>query len=340
MKHLAAVLLLSLPACATTGHLGIKEPTALKVYGVQADGPAVIRTVTEADNPLQVGDTILSIGGQRVTAFSYFNRYGPSATVEARKANGSQVKMAYSRLLRSEGNGLGVLTIGPGQVMVFSQRISSYERTQTAGLMLFGRETALVSASLWQTEPRILEVYIDIRAPESCTTCSLTNLGVMDRSRKAWLTPVPASKVAWVVVPPVGAAPPPMNVPPPTPVGSVTTTTSTGTLNGATYGNSFYGNYSGVASSTTTPYYDYTLTNMALAYNLAAAIQQNRIVQSNRARKGFVVDRIGNLHLGAMTPGERETGYIDFVVPNDFDGPFVVSALSGKRFAAVRFDEP
>lgn len=330
---------LGLSGCVSSGGLfASHNPQSLEPYGVKASGPAVVHMVLASHSPVHDGDTILTVSGKPVTAYSFYSVFTPRGQMKVKTEAGKVHMVSDASLLAKRGAGLKAGTLNPGGTFIFRQKVPAYQRVQDAGLVVMGHERGLISASLWHTKPRILELYVDLRSDASCRTCNLKNLAAMDWSRKAWLTPVPANKVAWVVYPPDNSAGPLMNVPPPTPVGYTSTSNTTGTFNGNVYGNSYSGNYSGYTTTTTSPYYDYTATDMAEAYNLATIFQQAHIRQDDKNRRTFAVDRIGNLRLGRMQAGERMTGYVDFVVPNDFNGPFVVAIKGNGKFAAVKFD--
>jgi hypothetical protein len=128
-----------------------------------------------------------------------------------------------------------------------------------------------------------------------------------------------------------------MAVPPPTPIGYTGTTTTMGTFNAYSSGNYMSGTYSGTGITNVTPYYDYTATNMALAYNLGAMIRQSQIQTHGVARNSFVTRRQGNLRIGMLNPGERITGFVHYQLPTGFGGPFLVAIQAGK-LGVVRFD--
>ncbi|MGN8159497.1 hypothetical protein ACS8YF_12585 [Salinisphaera sp. SWV1] len=325
--------------CASTGGMfGKHTPKPLHPDGVRADSPARIRMVTGSDTSLNEGDTVLSINGKPVKSFSYYNAVSSTGEMTVKSAGGTVRKVALSQLFSDDGKTLEAHTLSRGGVFIFPQQVPAYQRTQDAALLYLGAEKGLVSASMWQTKPRILELRVDLRAEPNCQTCSLKALAVMDGSRKAWLSAIPYNKAAWLVYTPAGRAPPMMNVPPPTPVAYTSTTTGSGTVSGSMYGNAYSGNYSGMSTTTTTPQYNYTGTEMAEAYNLGALLKQERIESDNKHRRDFVANRVGNLRVGRMPAGQQMTGYVDFVVPNDFKGPYVVAIKGNKHFAAARFE--
>jgi hypothetical protein len=238
--------------------------------------------------------------------------------------------------MSKNGNQLMAWAFEPGDTITFDQNVPAYDRAQPAGLFYLDRATGLVTAGIGDTSPRFLELYVEIRVPESCTDCKLKNIAVMDWGRKSWLAPVDTSQVAWAIFPSAGQAPAPMAIPPPTPVGYTANTYGTGQVSGYAQGNNFVGSYSGTALTSVMPYYDYTLTNLASAYNLGAMLQQARIEADTEARSAFMVGRYSNLRLGSFTPGEQITGYVHFAVPAGFEGPFIV-ALQGNSLSLVKF---
>lgn len=338
---LTSLVAIVLGGCATMGGLNdAHTPQPLEPVGVKADSPAVVHLVLSPDSPVHNGDTILSVNGKPVTAFSFYRLFTPQGTMKVKGPHGKVRTVADSAVLFSNGKGLKAHTFKRGGTFVFPQKVGAYHRTQDAAFVMLGHERGLISASLWHTKPEILELYIQVQANQRCGTCSLDNVAVMDWGRKAWLTPVPFNKVAWVVYPPDTPAGPLMNVPPPTPVGYTSTTTGMGTANGSMYGNTYTGTYSGFGTTTTTPYYNYTATNMALAYNLGTVLKQDRIMTDNRNRREFVADRISNLKSGHLLPGEIMTGYVGAVVPNGFTGPYVVAVKGAGKIFDVRFNVP
>jgi|GEM_PF-7042969 len=336
---LAAALVLN--GCASSGgRFSANSPEPLEPFGVKADSPAVIQMVNAPGSPVSKGDTVVSLNGSPVTTLTFFTHFTPTGEMQVQNPQGKVRTVSDSSLLLPSGKGLKASPIPLGGTLLFPKKVPAYNRQQESAFALLGSESALVTASLWHTKPRIIEIYVELRAGKDCSKCSLKNLGVLDWSHKAWLSPVSYSQVAWVLYPadaPAGAL---MNVPPPTPIGSTSTSTMTGTLNGTSYGNSYYGNYSGYQTTTTTPYYDYAATDMALAYNLGTIIRQNRIAEDNKNRQAFVANRISNLKTGSLLPGEVMSGYVDVVVPNGFNGPYIVGIKGDGTLAAVRFDIP
>lgn len=337
---ITVILAATVSGCATNAGLfsSKKAPVALSPYGVNATSPAVIRMVKRPHSPLHKGATVLSVNGKPVTAYTFYRAFTPKCTSKIKSVGGTVNTVADRKLLSEGGNHLNVFTLPAGGTFIFKQKVPVYKRTQNAGLIYLGREQGLVAASIWNTKPRILELYLDLHASQSCQSCNLKNIGVMDWSRKSWLTSVAVNKVAELVYPRHGEPGPLMNVPPPTPVGYTSTSDTTGSFNGTIIGNGYNGNYSGTTITTTTPQYNYSATNLSELHNLAVILARDRIKRDNKYRRDFVTDRIVNLKLGPLAPGERMSGYVDFVVPNGFDGPFIVVVKGNSKDADIRFD--
>src|SRR5690606_16049204 len=125
----------------------------------------------------------------------------------------------------------------PGQVIAFGLDNPTYGVSQPAALLYPTNSIALVSASVWPTNPKYLEIYLELRVNQDCTDCSIENIAVLDLSRNSWLSPVTPDHVAWALYPIAGQAPNLMAIPPPVALGYTGTTTSTGTFNAQRYGN-------------------------------------------------------------------------------------------------------
>lgn len=316
------------------------RPTPLLPVGTHADAPPQVRhivTGSPAEEHLDVGDAFIAIDGVEVktTDAFYTSLTATSQTFTVKKLAGTTVKLPVSEIMSDEGM-LTAWALEPGTTITFDQNVPVYGDVQEAGLVYVGQSMGLVTSSIWNTNPRYIELYIDLHIPDSCHDCRLDNVAVMDWERKSWLAPVNADQVAWNLFPSSGQAPAPMAVPPPTPVGYTASSHGWGQASGYSQGNRFSGTYSGTTATTVTPTYDYTMTNMANAYNLGAALTQARIQADNNARDTFVRDRYTNFRLGALNPGERVTGYVQFAVPNGFTGPFVV-AFEGTENAFIMF---
>lgn len=317
------------------------RPAPLSPVGTHADSPPKVRHIvagSSAGRHLDIGDTFIAIDGAEIdTTDGFYTRLtATTQTVTVNKLDGETVELPVSEIMSDKGM-LTALVLEPGTTITFDQDVPVYGDVQEAGLFYVGQSMGLVTSSTWDTNPRYLELYIDLHVPESCRDCRLDNVAVMDWERKSWLAPVNADQVAWNLFPSSGQAHMMMAVPPPTPVGYTANSHGWGQASGYSQGNSFSSTYSGNTSTTVTPSYDYTMTNMANAYNLGAALTQARIQADSDARSAFVRDRYSNFRLGPLNPGERVTGYVQYAVPQGFTGPFVV-AFEGNDNAFIMFE--
>ena len=338
-RFILLFLLIASAGCATMPN----GPTPLVPFGPSAEAPATIRFI-EPDSPaashVEKGDTITAVDGKAVNTWSFlFALNSNTKNVQVVSKDGTSKNIPIGKLEEQENGHLYALPFEPGQSIVFSLRNPVYHVDQNASLFYLRNSMALVSASIWPTKPRYLELYLELRVNTDCTDCELNDIAALDLSRKSWLTPVPTEYAAMALYPLTGSAPGLMAVPPPTPIGQVSSTSLTGLFNAYNYGNTSTGSFSGEALTSTTQNYDYTLTNMALAYNLGAVIQQSNIQASNNARRTFILERVSNLRIGHLNPGERVTGFAYFQIPEGFDGPFLVGLKSGK-FIFCKFDMP
>ncbi len=335
--------LLYVVACASMNMMyegGKYEP--LKPFGVAAESLPIIRYIEKnspAKDILSVGDLIISVDGKPVkNTFNFYEIITPqSKTVKIQKKTGIIKEVSFDKIVEPHSYHLYVWLIEPGQTLVFKLYNPVYKRDQDSALLYLRKATALVSARMWKCDPKYLEVYIELRVDPDCEDCTLENIAVMDLSRKSWLTPVSPSYVAWSLYPYEGPPPNFMPVPPPTPTGYTVTTRMSGTLHTYSYGPYTTGSYSGTGFTQINPYYDYTATNFAAAYNLGVLIKHWQIQARTEARKKFVTKRLGNLRFGKLNPGERITGFVHFLVPEGFEGPYLVVVKSGD-LGIARFD--
>lgn len=332
-------------ACTTTPDPhDTKKPVYLQPFATPADSPAVVRYVAP-DSPAQsvvvVGDVIEQLDGKPVaTTFGFYSAMSPNAkTLRVRAQDGKERDVLLSALTKPNSAEMWIMLFEPGQTLSFKLYNPAYGEEQDAGIIYLKNAVSLASASIWQTRPRYLEVYLELRVNPDCLDCKLENIAVLDLSRNSLLTPVSPDYVAWALYPTAGQAPGLMAVPPPTPIGYTASTSTTGALSANTYGNYMSGTYSGIGHTTVTPHYDYTVTNMALAYNLGAMIQQKQIQAHGAARVSFVTRRQSNLRIGALNPGERITGFVHFHLPDGFEGPYLVGVQAG-NLGVARFDRP
>ena len=338
------IILTLLTGCATTPNpYDRRKPDYLLPYGPAAESTPLIRHV-EADSPasslVEVGDRIIDIDGKPVpNTYGFYQMLSPEAsTIKVQGKGGSEKSIPVSKLIEPNTYHSWAWLYEPGQTLVFKLDNPTYGEEQNAALVIPKDSIALVTASIWPTSPRYLEIYIELRVNLTCTDCKLENIAVLDLSRNSWLTPVSSDHVAWALYPAAGQAPNLMAVPPPTPIGYTGTTSTTGSVNAYNYGNYTSGTYSGTGLSTVTPYYDYTATNIAMAYNLGAMFQQSQIQAHGSARDAFVTRRQSNLRIGQLNPGELITGFVHYQLPEGFDGPFLVAVQAGK-IGIARFDK-
>ena len=331
--------------CATSpDHYDTRKPIYLVPFATSADSPAKVRHIvpdSPAKTVVEVGDTILSVDDKPVTStLSFYSALSPTAKViRIRAKDGKDRDVPASAFIKPDSHEMWAWLFKPGETISFKLYNPIYADTQEAALLTPKNSVSLVSASIWPTHPRYLEIYLDLLVNQDCLDCKLENIAVLDLSRNSWLTPVSPDYVAWALYPMAGQEPSLMPIPPPIPVGGTATTTTTGSLTAQTYGNYIAGTYAGTGFTTTSHYYDYAVTNLALAYNLGAMIRQSEIQAHSAARVSFVSRRQFNLRIGDLNPGEHVTGFVHFQVPNGFDGPYLVVGKAG-NLSIARFDIP
>jgi hypothetical protein len=341
----AALLSAFVVGCASTPDpYDTKKPTYLVPFATSADAPAQVRYIvpdSPAQSAFEIGDDLLSVDDKPVSStWGFYSLLSPTAkTIRVRARDGKERTVPVSRFIKPDSYEMWAWLLEPGQTLSFKLHNSAYAEEQDAALIYLKNSVAWVTASIWPTRPRYLEVYLELRVSPDCRDCKLENVAVLDQSRNSWLTPVSPDYVAWALYPVAGQEPRLMPVPPPTAVGYTGTTTTTGLLNAYSYGNYMSGTYSGTSLTTVKPYYDYTATNMAMAYNLGAMIRQSQIQTHGAARVSFVARRQSNLRIGDLNPGERITGFIHFQLPEGFDGPYLVAVKAG-NIGIARFDAP
>lgn len=338
-------LLLSALACGcatSPDRYDTRKPIYLVPFATSADSPAQVRHIvpdSPAKSVIEVGDTILSVDDKPVTnTLGFYSALSPTAKIiRIRAKDGKERDVLASTFIKPDSHEMWAWLFEPGQTISFKLYNPVYADKQEAALLAPKNSVSLVSASIWPTHPRYLEIYLDLQVNPDCLDCKLENIAVLDLSRNSWLTPVSPDYVAWALYPIAGQEPSLMPIPPPTPIGETSTTTTTGTLSAQTYGNYISGTYAGTGFTTTTPYYDYTATNIALAYNLGAMIRQSKIQAHGAARISFVSRRQINLRIGDLNPGEHVTGFVHFQLPEGFVGPYLVVVKAG-NLSIARFD--
>lgn len=344
----APVLLASCMAPGSGAYHGgpLPEPRQLYVRGpIWNKDPPVVGFVgpgSPAVGRVHVGDTITKIGHRPVhTLADYYtalaNDQGQPVTVKTVK--GRTETVPFGAIANPKSHASYVLPEAPGDSFVFEQK-DIYGRLQESGFFVLQGMSGLMRASVWDTSPKYVELFLEIRVNPSGTDCELKNIGLLDKPANSLLRPVPPTGVVYAVFPQLGETPPsPMPVPAPTVSGYSTTTNTVGTFNGQRYGNSVSGNYTANTTGTTVPMYNYTATDIALAYNLGAIMRQNLIRGATYGARQFLAQRTGNLHLGKLMPGERMTGYVFFAVPANFSGPYIGLVLGGMgKVSAVTFE--
>lgn len=338
-----------LPGCTTvqtTDYADRVAPVSLSPVGKHADSPATVEYVepgSPADGVLAVGDRITKLDGNAITStWDFVNKIGPLKPLTATivTAGGAEKTVVSEAIYDPKQNKFHIFPFRPGEPFLFSQTPAAYNYDRNAAFLNIGGAWTLVSAGLFQSGVsglRYLELLMEIRVDDGCADCRLDNIAIADQTANSFLTAVSPEYAAWALYPTAGQAPQMMAVPPPTPIGATASTMGRGTFNAYTYGNRISGTFQGSGITTYTPTYDYTLTNMAMAYNLGAMIQQSRIQADTVARQRFVQRRTGNLRLGKLNPGERLSGYVFFQVPANMNGPFLV-LLQGKQITGAVFE--
>lgn len=343
---LVAGLGLCLSACATPGGYPYYLPKSLplSVVGVPVQKPMVVRGILKgspADGKIRPGDMVVAIGRKPVKSIEEFLSVLASETgkpVTLCRSDGSVYRVPYSDVADPIHHWGYILPTKAGETLSLRDK-DLYGRPQAAGMFFLGNMRGLVKAEIWKSVPNYLEVQVDIRAKDGCSDCTLKNIAVLDEGFKSFLSPVRIDGVMFAVFPQLGRKPPaPMPIPAPTVTGYNTSATTVGTVNASIAGSRVYGNISANTVGTVAPTYDYSMTDAALAYNLGAVFQRAALQDAVMGAKKFIADRQGNIHVGKMNPGERETGYLYYSLPPHFTGPYVVYIVDGeKHFFYVRF---
>ncbi len=344
MGHIRLFALVCIGVIFSSGCATVQNGIPLRPAGPLADGPTIIREVKEkspASGLISPGDKIVAIDDTEVHSITEF--YGVLAkqkhkTVILEKRDGNTRKLPIEVIADPETYESWAFPFKMGETLVYLQN-NVEGKTQLSGLLYAGKLSGVAMATFWERDTNILEIRVELRVPNRCTTCTLENIAVMDWSAKSWLQPAPLVDVAWNIYPPLKQPAPPINVPPPVAVGYTGTSSAMGNISGYNYGNFFSGTYSGQTVSSLTPQYDYTMTNIAALHNLGSAIQRSKIQEQNKRRMQFVSIRAGNLRFGQLNAGERMIGHIFFVVPKYLSGPFILYIDAGKNNVGfVRFD--
>lgn len=198
------LLLILVAGCATTDLYDIRTPARLKPFSVPADSTAKVRYIvpgSPAASAVEVGDVVLSVDGKPVAStWDFYSAISPTASVVRVKDKQNRERdVPVSSLVRSNTYETWAWLIEPGQTLSFKLNNPAYAEEQDAALVYPGNSIALISASVWPTRPKYLEVYLELRVPPDCRDCKLENIAALDLSRNSWLSPVPSDHVAWAL---------------------------------------------------------------------------------------------------------------------------------------------
>jgi hypothetical protein len=308
---------------------------ALRAVGPSISDPAVIKDV-KAESPavgkIQPGDTIVSVDGRPIASIAQFATAVLDSTPDnfVVQRGAERLEFPSAVLADVKAKTFNVFTLAPLESFATDLKSVTGPTLRSARVHA-GRISGDVLTSVWRSQPNLIEVELRLGVPEDCGNCELRDIAVMDLSRKAWLTIVPMADATFAVVPPVGQAGQPIAVPPPTLVGTTATTVAQGTATAQVYGNTATGRYSGTATTTTAPIYDYSNQYAALGHNLGVALRNAKIETANRERVQFANVRLGNLRAGKLNPGEYVTGHLFFAAPAGFEGPYAVVVDAGEN---------
>jgi len=338
----SAVFLILL--CALAGCVSIQPGLALAPAGPRDDRPMIVRTVLPGASPIvRAGDRVVAMDSTPTRTLDEFvseistERY---STVTLEHDDGQRIVVPIDQLWDTSTKRVLVSPLGDGETFVYKET-NADGQVQLVGLFFAGPMRGTIMATMWERSVRIIEVRVVVHVTESCKDCELKNISLLDLGARSWVQPAKIIDVAWSIYPPLNQPAPPIDVPPPVPVGATAFSSTTGNFSAQTYGSSVYGSYAGQTTTTMVPQYDYTATNVALAHNMGAAIQADKIRQQNVLRQNFVSSRLGNLRWGLLNPGEKVTGHVYFAAPRNLVGPYVAFVTgNGDRWGAVRFDVP
>jgi hypothetical protein len=175
-----------------------------------------------------------------------------------------------------------------------------------------GRLNGKVLASIWRSEPDLMELELDIYTPDDCSDCELRNVAVMDLSRRSWLPLVPLADAALIIVPGPTKETPTPTVDPPSPAAPPSTDLG--------------------------PIAAYRSEYAALPFKLGEAADYYKIQIAKGEQFNFAYARLGNLRPTKLTPRELLQGYLFFAVPEGYNGPYLVFVDAGDNaISAARF---
>lgn len=299
------VLVWGLAGCAATA---VVERQPLPAVGPTTQDAPVLKHIvpaSRAEGQLLPGDRIEAIDGKPITSIQEMAQmvYEGSPSTFTVSRGDTHLDLPIDALADARTKNWNALVLGDGETFTLDAQ-SATGPTMRVAYVLAGRTSGYVATSLWSSQPNLLEVELRLTAPNDCNDCELRNVAVLDMSRKAWLSIVEPRAAAFAIVPEIGQPGQPIAVPPPTVVGSTSTTTMQGNVSAQTYGSTTTGTFTGNAYTTTTPVYDYSNQYAALGHNLGVAIRNAQIETANRERSKFWNVRLGNLRVGKLNPGE------------------------------------
>ncbi len=340
LKFGSGVVVISMAALLSGCASNVQTETLFPV-GQQLTAPPTVQGVLPglSEARLTAGDQLAAIDGAPVASYAeLISRSGKPNTFTFSKPTGEKYDVSASKIMDDKGQWEfslfrpydGLITTAP-----FIDKPEPAAMTATE----FG--SALVSMQRFKGAPNLIEVQVTFLAAKACTKCTLKSFGIVDTNHNSLLTPIPINQAAWMEYPDQGQPGQFTAVPPPTPLGSTTTTVGSATFNGTcqqfgSFG-AINGNITGMSSSVTNYNYDYSAQNAANMYNLGVAIRNASIQAQNAARTKFINSRFGNLRLGALNPGETVTGHMFFAAPAGFDGPYAFVVLGDDRPSAIVF---
>jgi len=334
------VLSADLAGCASNPKVDVLVPV-----GQPLDGPATVQFVTpeaQSTSKLAVGDKLVAIDTTPLPTFGDLLSKGAALkpiVYSFAKPTGEIFEVSANSVTDEKGQ-LKFSFVRPDDALVTTAPFIS--KPVPAGMTATEFGSAMVSMERWQGTPNLLEVQVTFAAGKSCTKCTLKSFGIVDLTRNSLLTIIPMDQAAWIEYPDAGQPGQYVNVPPPVPMGAMTTANITGTVNGTYNQFGSFGTYNGTVSAfgnaTTTYNYDYSATNAANMQNLGVAIRNANIQAQNAARTKFINERYGNLRLGAFMPGETVTGHMFFAAPIGFEGPYAFVVMGESKASGVMFN--
>lgn len=331
--------------CNTTGRSTVAQSEYLVPQAVNPADPVQVLAV-DSKSPLygtlKPGDKVTKVGITPLANFGQLMQLptiNPTDDVTVATSSGQLVTVKVQSFLQTD-KFPEVLVMEPGAVMHTKDFVNVDGSPQKAGISGTDNFAVVASLTRFKATPQVLEVSLAAQSGNACATCGLKAVRLLDVSMQSWLSPVAVDTVAWMVYPDLGQGGQMVDVPAPIPVGGTAYSSTQGSVNAYTLGNTVQGNYQ---SSTYTNYqqrYDYSATNTANMVNMMTAMRNNQITLQNQERSAFVTKRFGNLRQGALAPGEMVTGHLFFAAPAGFNGPYMVF-VDGEdgNFVMIKFVE-